>query len=264
MANVCVITGGGKGIGLEAAKCQSKEKILVLAGNKIETLENAVQEMRARGYTVFAKHCDVSNLQSVKELAEFACKLGNVKTLIHTAELSAKAPTAEQILMVNVFGTVYVNQIFAKVMKTGGVIVDIGSYTAHEIPVYDVPKRLYPLSETDAPTFMQKLLKRIMSHKEERKQKEFAYALSKNFTIWYAKKCAMEFGEKGIRAVSVSLGLMDAEAEGVALTAEKRVGKAAEIGYLLATVADERNGYLTGVDILCDGGMTARKTEFKN
>lgn len=46
------------------------------------------------------------------------------------------------------------------------------------------------------------------------------------------------------------------------LTAEKRMGKPEELGFAIATVADERNGYLAAVDILCDGGATNRK-EFK-
>ena len=41
--------------------------------------------------------------------------------------------------------------------------------------------------------------------------------------------------------------------------AEERMGKPEELGYALATVADERNGYLAGVDILCDGGSTYGK-----
>ena len=104
MANVCVITGGGRGIGLETAKNISKEKILVLADVEVETLENAVRELRARGYTAFAKYCDVSNVNNVKELAKFALVLGNVKQVVHAAETSAKADNAERILRWNIFG----------------------------------------------------------------------------------------------------------------------------------------------------------------
>ena len=46
-------------------------------------------------------------------------------------------------------------------------------------------------------------------------------------------------------------------------TAEHRMGKPEELGYALATVADERNGYLAGVDVLCDGGSTNGMKEFK-
>ena len=41
--------------------------------------------------------------------------------------------------------------------------------------------------------------------------------------------------------------------------AERRMGTPDELGYALATVADERNGYLAGVDILCDGGSIVGK-----
>lgn len=43
---------------------------------------------------------------------------------------------------------------------------------------------------------------------------------------------------------------------------EGRMGTPEELGFALATVADERNGYLAGVDILCDGGSTIGKKEF--
>jgi len=42
-------------------------------------------------------------------------------------------------------------------------------------------------------------------------------------------------------------------------TAENRMGDPDELGYAIATVADERNGYLAGVDILADGGATTGK-----
>ena len=48
----------------------------------------------------------------------------------------------------------------------------------------------------------------------------------------------------------------------IGLSAEERMGKPEELGYAIATAADERNGYLAGVDILCDGGSTNGK-EFK-
>ena len=40
--NVCVITGGGSGMGLEAAKCMPKDKIIVLAGR---TVANAMTRL---------------------------------------------------------------------------------------------------------------------------------------------------------------------------------------------------------------------------
>ena len=96
----------------------------------------------------------------------------------------------------------------------------------------------------------------------------FAYSLSKNFVVWYAQKCAFEYGKKGIRVVSLSPGLiatdmgnLEAEEGGmlIPLTAEERMGKPEELGFALYAVADERNGYLAGVDVLCDGGSVNGK-----
>ena len=43
MANVCVITGGGSGMGLETARNIPKDVILVLTGRTVSKLENAMQ-----------------------------------------------------------------------------------------------------------------------------------------------------------------------------------------------------------------------------
>ena len=100
----------------------------------------------------------------------------------------------------------------------------------------------------------------------------FAYALSKSFVVWYAQKSAFELGKKGIRVVSLSPGLLATDMgnleakEGGAMIkfgAEERMGKPEELGFAIATLADERNGYLAGVDILCDGGCTNGR-KFKN
>ena len=56
------------------------------------------------------------------------------------------------------------------------------------------------------------------------------------------------------------------EKEGGALlkyAAEKRMGTPEELGFAIAMVADERNGYLAGVDILVDGGSTNGKAFLK-
>ena len=46
---VCVITGGGSGMGLAAAKDMPKDKIIVLTGRTVKKLENAVNELIALG-----------------------------------------------------------------------------------------------------------------------------------------------------------------------------------------------------------------------
>ncbi len=273
MANVCVITGGGSGMGLEAAKFMPKDKIIVICGRTLKKLENAVEELKALGYTAYAKACDTSSRESVKELVEFATSLGEVKNVINSAGVSpAMKGTPESILRINALGTVYMNQEFSKVMNPGSVIVDVSSNSAYILPSFIIPKKAYALAETNEELFLKKLIKRSGLAKGEYQQKGFAYSLSKNFVVWYAKKCAFEYGKKGIRVVSLSPGLiatdmgnLEKEEGGMLIpfSAEERMGKPEELGYALATVADERNGYLAGVDVLCDGGSTNGMKEFK-
>jgi NAD(P)-dependent dehydrogenase (short-subunit alcohol dehydrogenase family) len=96
-----------------------------------------------------------------------------------------------------------------------------------------------------------------------------AYAISKNFVHWYSRYLAAEFGERGARVVSVSPGSFDTamgrleEDHGagdlVKSAAVKRFGKPEEVAAVLAFCASEAPGYLTGVDILVDGGTNAGK-----
>ena len=109
MAKVCVITGGGSGMGLAAAKFMEKDRIIVLSGRTEAKLEKAVKELADLGFTARAKACDTSDRKSVKELAAFAKSLGDVKTVINSAGLSPAMAKPETIVRVNALGTVYVN-----------------------------------------------------------------------------------------------------------------------------------------------------------
>ena len=66
MAEVCVITGGGSGMGLAAAKFMPAEKIIVLSGRTVSKLEGAAEELRQEGHTVYCQSCDTSDRESVR------------------------------------------------------------------------------------------------------------------------------------------------------------------------------------------------------
>lgn len=268
MKTVCVITGGGSGMGLAAAKCMPREKIIVVTGRTLSKLEKAVAELQALGYEAYAKTCDTSSREDVRALAEYAATLGTIKNVINSAGLSPAMAKPEQLMRVNALGTVYVNQEFSRRMTEGGVIVDVSSNSAYMLPDFLASKKTFALAETDEELFLKKILKVSGMLKDAYKSSGLAYGLSKKFVIWYAAKCAFEYGSRGIRVVSLSPGLiatdmgnLEAEEGGSLLktTAEKRMGKPEELGYALATLADERNGYLAGVDVLVDGGSIIGK-----
>ena len=272
MKDVVVITGGGSGMGLAAAKFMPKEKIIIVSGRTEAKLEKAVAELTALGYEAYGKACDTSKRESVQALAAYAASLGNVKNVINSAGLSPNMANPETILRVNALGTVYVNQEFRKVMKAGSVIVDVSSNSAYILPGFLLAPKLYPLAETDEDLFLKKFIKKSQLPKDDYGKSGLAYSHSKNFVCWYAKKCAYEYGADGIRVCSLSPGLIATDMgnleakEGSMLLdtcAEHRMGKPEELGYALATVADERNGYLAGVDVLVDGGSVNGKNFIK-
>lgn len=271
MKNVCVITGGGSGMGLAAAKFMPKDKIIVVTGRTMSKLEKAVNELKELGYEAYAKTCDTSKREQVRELAEYAASLGEVKNVIHAAGLSPAMAKPEQLMRVNALGTVYVNEEFSKRMNKGSVIVDVSSNSAYILPELVASKKTFALADKDEELFLKKSLKLSKMLKDEYKSSGLAYGLSKKFVIWYAAKCAFEYGPRGIRVCSLSPGLiatdmgnLEAEEGGslLATTAENRMGTPEELGYVLATVADERNGYLAGVDVLVDGGSVVGKKYF--
>jgi len=272
MTNVCVITGGGSGMGFEAAKFLPKEKIIVVSGRTMSKLEKAVDGLEQMGYQAYAYTCDTSDRNSVRALVEYAGSLGEIKNIIHAAGMSPAMATPEQLLRVNALGTVYINQEFSKVMNAGSVIVDVSSNSAYVLPKFLINKKIYAMAENDEVMFLRKLLKKSNLAKGDYEKSGFAYALSKNFVVWYAAKCAFEYGKRGIRVVSLSPGLIatdmgniEAEEGGdlIKYSAEERMGKPEELGFALASLADERNGYLAGVDILCDGGSILGKQQYK-
>ncbi len=267
MKTVCVITGGGSGMGLAAAKCMPKEKIIVVTGRTMSKLEKAVKELEELGYEAYAKTCDTSNRQQVRELAEYAASLGEIKNVINSAGLSPAMAKPEQLIRVNALGTVYVNEEFSKLMNPGSVIVDVSSNSAYILPSIVVNKKVFALADKDEELFVKKILA-LPNMLKGYQASGLAYGLSKKFVIWYAAKSAQDLGAKGIRVCSLSPGLiatdmgnLEAEEGGdlIKTTAERRMGRPEELGFAIATVADERNGYLAGVDVLVDGGSVTGK-----
>ena len=272
MANVCVITGGGSGMGLETARNIDKDVILVLTGRTAAKLENAKSILESEGHEVHVTSCDVSVRKDVHELCLLASNLGTIKTVIHAAGLSPAMADPKTIIMVNAVGTKNVNMEFYKYMNDGGVIVDIASSSAYEAPAALVKHQIYEEAEYEEEKFIKHMTGEAnMIPGSDYNKSGMAYVMSKNFVVWYAQKCAHEYAAKGIRVVSVSPGLIETDMgsreveqadfakQMIEQTCAHRMGKPEELGFAIASIADERNGYLCGIDVLIDGGASTGK-----
>ena len=272
MANVCVITGGGSGMGLETARNIDKDVILVLTGRTAAKLENAKSILESEGHEVHVTSCDVSVRKDVHELCLLASNLGTIKTVIHAAGLSPAMADPKTIIMVNAVGTKNVNLEFYKYMNDGGVIVDIASSSAYEAPAALVKHQIYEEAEYEEEKFIKHMTGEAnLIPGSDYNKSGMAYVMSKNFVVWYAQKCAHEYAAKGIRVVSVSPGLIETDMgtreveqadfakQMIERTCAHRMGKPEELGFAIASIADERNGYLCGIDVLIDGGASTGK-----
>ena len=260
-------------MGLEAAKFMDPAKIIVISGRTESKLEKAKAELEKAGHKTYIKTCDTSDRKSVKELVKFAKDLGEITNVLNCAGVSpAMKLRPEVIIRINALGTVHVNQEFAKAMKKGSVILDVASMAAYQAPKFVIPRKVFPLAETDEELFVKKMAKRTKLMKNDYLKSGMAYLFSKNFVAWYAAKCAFDFGKKGIRVCSVSPGLImtpmgkleeENSKDLLKYSAEKRAGRPEELGFAIATLADERNSYLAGIDVLVDGGTIRGMKEFQ-
>ena len=262
---ICVITGGGSGMGLATARLMGKTHYVIICGRTVGKLQDAIKNLQKEGIECEAFPCDVGKLSSVQKLAAHASELGEVQAVIHAAGMSPHMGEAEDIMQTNAIGTIYMNTEFAKVMGEGGCILDVSSMSAYLTPAIVMPRKLYKYALEDVELFRTKINKRLRIFPKSVRP-GVAYGVSKDFAIWYSKQSALMYGDNGIRVVCVSPGnfetpmgkLEEDEADKfTSHAAIKRLGKPEEIAYLFSAIVDERNGYLTGLDIICDGGVVA-------
>ncbi|WP_328872398.1 SDR family oxidoreductase [Streptomyces sp. NBC_00287] len=96
------------------------------------------------------------------------------------------------------------------------------------------------------------------------------YAASKAAVVMHARSAALEYGRDGIRVNTVSPGLIERDGlgeawpEGVrrwrAATALGRLGRAEEVGDACVFLASPMASWITGHDLVVDGGVLARPT----
>ncbi|MEZ0364804.1 SDR family oxidoreductase [Mycobacterium sp. pUA109] len=270
MSRVAVITGGAGGMGLATAKLVGRDHAVVLCDVRQDRLEAAAAALTGLGITPTAINCDVTDRQAVDRLLGTASDLGTLASVIHTAGVSPSMGDADYVMRTNALGTVNVNEAFYATAGEGCAIVNVASMAAHMLPDEIIPTAQFPLALHDGAAFLNDMRATCDGVPEEARS-GLAYAVSKSFVRWYSTSQAERFNGRGLRIVSVSPGSIDTEmgrleeqagaGAMVADAAVPRWGKPEEMAELLAFCASDRAGYLTGTDILNDGGVIASMKE---
>lgn len=271
MKKICVVTGGGSGMGLETAKIVGKEQMIILVGRTVSKLENALNELKGLGIEACSYPCDASDIESVKKLAEYAKSQGEIKTVVHAAGVSPHMTSFESIFKINALGTINIDEVFGPLMSKDSCILNVASMAGHMLPESNQPVELYKMALTDPDAFIKAAVDMISKMPND-SQNGSAYTISKNFVIWYSKHEACKYGKQGVRVVSISPGTFstpmgDVEGKEAAdfaiMGALGRVGDPVEIARMMAFMVSDQASYLTGVDILYDGGTIASMNVLK-
>ncbi|MCX5045156.1 SDR family oxidoreductase [Aldersonia sp. NBC_00410] len=263
---VSVITGGAGGMGLATAKVVGLTHTVVLCDVRAAKLETAIAVLASEGIAATAINCDVTDRSAVTALFETAAGHGPIASVIHTAGVSPSMGDAEYVLRTNALGTLHVNEAFYRIAGQGAAIVNVASMAAHLLPAEMLPEQQFAIAFEDEERFVAELLAACGVVAEESRS-SIAYPISKAFVKWYSSAQAERFNGRGLRIVSVSPGSIDTEmgrleeqagaGAMVEAAAVPRWGTAEEMADLLAFCASDKAAYLTGTDILNDGGVIA-------
>ncbi|MHA7210458.1 SDR family NAD(P)-dependent oxidoreductase [Arthrobacter sp. MDT1-65] len=267
MTQTALITGGTGGMGLATARILGRDHRIVLADLDQGRIDQAVRDLAELDIDAAGFVCDITDQSSVNRLFESAEDGGHhVRAVVHTAGISPQMGTPGRIASINGIGTVHVAQAFLERATEGDALVNVASIAGHGLPKVLIPFRSFPLAQTDPAAFERIIVRRARVF-GKKLHTGVAYGLSKAFVIWYTRSLAGAFGNKGARIVSVSPGSFDTPmgqlekdhgaSEFLKVSAIKRFGHPEEIAAVLAFCASEAPGYLTGTDILVDGGTRA-------
>ena len=133
-----VVTGGGQGIGKAVGRALADAGAAVVVAARTEARVEAVAaELVAAGHRAWGARCDVSDPQSVAELARAATAwLGHVDVLINSAGVGHSAPVHRialedwnRVLAVNATGTFLCTRTFLPAMleRGWGRVVNVAS-----------------------------------------------------------------------------------------------------------------------------------------
>ena len=243
---VAVITGASRGLGKQMAEALADEgAAIALIARNGELLEGVKRAIAAKGGRAAAY---VGDVVSEKEVASIAAQIGDElgppDILINNAGINVRKPFQEftleewhRVMRTNLDGPFLCTRAFAPAMmeKKFGRIINMTSIMSH----VSLPGRS-------------------------------VYSTSKFGLLGMTKALALEFAPYKITVNGISPGPFATEmntalmqdpvrnAEFISKIPLGRWGKVEEVGALAVFLCSEAAGFITGADILIDGGWTAQ------
>ena len=265
MSEVVVVLGAGS-IGQAIARRVSAGKHVVVSDLRVENAESAAEVMRHAGFEVSTRSADVSSRESVHDLVGAALELGDVTGVIHAAGVSPSQAPPAAILAVDLYGTALVLEEFGNVIAVGGSGVVIASQSGHRLGAL-TPEQNAALATTP----VDDLLALPMLQPEEIGDSLHAYQLAKRANSLRVMSEAVRWAKRGARVNTISPGIIMTPLANDELTGPRgegyrrmlelspvgRAGTPDEVGTVGELLMSPAGAFITGSDILMDGGVTA-------
>jgi NAD(P)-dependent dehydrogenase (short-subunit alcohol dehydrogenase family) len=265
MTKVVVVIGAGL-IGQAIARRVSVGKHVVLADLRTETVDAVATILGDAGFEVITATVDVSSRASVEALVKTATAIGEIDGVIHAAGVSPTQASPATILAVDLYGTALVLEAFGNVIAPGGSGVVISSMSGHRLPALTAEQ-----NAALATTPTEKLLALPMLQPDQITDPLHAYQVSKRGNALRVMAEAVRWGKRGARVNTISPGIICTplakdELNGprgpgyrrmIDLSAAGRIGNPDEVGNVAALLMGADGAFITGSDLLMDGGVTA-------
>jgi NAD(P)-dependent dehydrogenase (short-subunit alcohol dehydrogenase family) len=237
---VAIVTGGARGQGASHVERLAREGAVVISGDVLDDLgEEVAARLRAEGLDVAYRRLDVTAPADWAAAVDAATARGRLAILVNNAGIIHVAPLLEEtleawerLLAVNATGTLLGMQAAIPAMRSGGggSIVNVAS--------------IFGLNGADG---------------------YVAYTASKAAIVAMTKTAALEHADDGIRVNAICPGgvstpMNEQEPEGgvVPLTPLGRRAHVSEISGAVAFLASDDASFVTGTELVIDGGYLAR------
>jgi NAD(P)-dependent dehydrogenase (short-subunit alcohol dehydrogenase family) len=258
-----VVTGTG-GMGTAIARRLGPGRQIVLADHDADALARAAGALRGDGFVVHEVLTDVSDRDAVAGLAKAAAALGPIVGIAHTAGVSPAQATPERIMQVDVLGTAYVLDEFEPHAGPGTVIVCIASMAGAMVPVAADVEHALATTPTDGLTAIPALDPSDLDP-------GMAYVMAKRANQLRVQAASVVWGQRGARVVSVSPGIIatpmgrqelsspagEIMQDMVDRSGTGRLGVPDDIASVVEFLMSPAASFITGTDILVDGGAVA-------
>jgi NAD(P)-dependent dehydrogenase (short-subunit alcohol dehydrogenase family) len=262
---VVVVIGAG-GIGMAIARRQGFGKRVLLADFNEKLLESAAKELELASYKVSMLKVDVSSRASVRALADAAAAFGTVVNAVNTAGVSPNMAPPDRVLAIDLYGSAVVLEEFERVIAPGGAGLIVSSMAGHM-------SAGLPAEQEHALAFApaDELLAKPFLGPDAVPNSMVAYIVSKRANHLRVQASAISWGKRGARVNSISPGIIatplaqhelnspidDIYRAMIEASPAKRMASSDEIAVAASYLLGPDAGFITGSDLLIDGGVIA-------